>query len=460
MLTSYAPYFEDLMLWRALRHIEHGRYLDVGAGDPQDGSVTQLFYAQGWHGVNLEPAHSHLQRLRIARPADRNLAVAVAAAAGDRDFYEVPGTPLSTLDAAVAQQLRAAGHEVVLRQVAQQTLDQVCAAQLEADAPLHFLHLGLADAGAIDAALSGFDLARWQPWLVVLRAPHGAPLARLSAAGYRLAYQDGWKQYYVAPQQAALAEALRLPPTPDDGYQLAEGHARSFPLDDWRQRTAAAEEEAATSRQWAMAHVAEWKHKYAQLEQQRERSEQLQAELTRVRAIADEQAARLEHDRQHYLEQRAQMDQRLAAELARVAEAHAQVEGVYASLSWRITRPLRGIKYVLTRGPGFALRLPGRVLRRLRAGVMGAARRVLGGALRYVNARPRLAFFLRRAISRLPFLVPLARAVHLRVKFAQSQGAGSNAVPAADAHAPADLSQLPESARRMFEDLRRSLPHS
>jgi len=454
MLTSYAPYFEDLMLWRALRHIEHGRYLDVGAGDPRNGSVTQLFYAQGWHGINLEPAHSHWQRLRVERPADRNLALAAAAAAGQADFYEVPGSALSTLDAAHGAQLRADGHEVVLRQVALQTLDHVCAEQL--GGPLHFLHIGLADAAAIEAALSGFDLARWQPWLVVLRAPHGAPLAQLQAAGYTLAYQDGWKHYYVAPQQAALAEALRLAPNPDDGYQLAEGHARSFPLDDWRQRTAAAEEEAATSRQWAMAHVAEWKHKYAQLEQQRERSEQIQAELTRVRAIADEQAARLEHDRQHYLDQRAQMDQRLAAELARVADAHAQVEGVYASLSWRITRPLRGIKLVLTRGPRWALRLPGR----LRNAVMSRVRRLLGATLRYVNARPRLAFFLRRAISRVPFLVPLARAVHLRVKFAQSQGAGSSAIPSANAHAPADLSQLPESARRMFEDLRRSLPHS
>lgn len=455
MLISHAPCFEDLLLWRALRPVANGRYLDVGAGDPQDGSVTQLFYAQGWHGINLEPAHSHLRRLRIERPADLNLAVAAAAAPGSADFYELPGSPLSTLDADAARQLRADGHDVVLRQVELSTLDQVCAAHL--DGPLHFLHLGLADPAA---ALAGFDLARWQPWLVVLRAAHGAAQPALQAAGYTLAYQDGWKQYYVAPQQAALAAALALPVTPHEGYQLAEGHARAFPLDTWRQRTAAAEQEAADARQWALAHTAEWKHKFAQLEQQRERADQLQAEVARVRAIADEQAARLEHDRQHYLDQRAQMDQRLAAELARVAEAHAQVEGVYASLSWRITRPLRAAKFLLTRGPGWALRLPGRVLRRLRAIVLGAARRVLGGALRYVNARPRLAFFLRRAISRLPFLVPLARAVHLRMKFSQAHAAGSSAIVSADAHAPADLSQLPEAARRMFEDMRRSLPHS
>ncbi|TFW30732.1 FkbM family methyltransferase, partial [Duganella callida] len=72
-VTSYAPQFEDLLLWRALRQVADGRYLDVGAGDPLAGSVTQLFYERGWRGINLEPAHGHLRQLRIARPADRNL---------------------------------------------------------------------------------------------------------------------------------------------------------------------------------------------------------------------------------------------------------------------------------------------------------------------------------------------------------------------------------------------------
>jgi hypothetical protein len=444
-LTSYAAHFEDLLLWRALRQVEGGQYLDAGAGDPLQGSATQLFYARGWRGINLEPASAPLRQLRIARPADINLPLAAAAAEGTADFYEVSGTPLSTLDGALARQYREQGREVVLRQAALRTLDQVCAEHL--DGPLHFLHLGMDDPAA---ALAGFDLQRWQPWLVVLRAPAGAAQLLLQAAGYTLAYQDGWKQYFVAPQQQALAAALQLPPNPDDDWQLAEGHARSFPLDEWRQRTAAAEAEAATSRTWAMAHVEEWKYKYTQMEEQRERADQLQAELKRVRAIADEQASRLEHDRQHYLEQRAEMARTLAA-------GQADVAAVYASLSWRVTKPLRAAKFVLTRGPRWALRQPGRV----RGVLVRGARRVLGAALRYVNARPKLTFFLRRTVSRLPFLLPLARMVHMRLKHSQANGAGAadGALPA-DAGAPADLSQLPDAARRMFKDLRRSAPHS
>ncbi len=53
--TSYAQNFEDVMLWRALRHIDQGYYIDVGAWSPELDSVTKAFYEHGWHGINVEP---------------------------------------------------------------------------------------------------------------------------------------------------------------------------------------------------------------------------------------------------------------------------------------------------------------------------------------------------------------------------------------------------------------------
>jgi hypothetical protein len=41
---SYAQNFEDVMLWRALQHVERGFYIDVGANDPTIDSVTKAFY--------------------------------------------------------------------------------------------------------------------------------------------------------------------------------------------------------------------------------------------------------------------------------------------------------------------------------------------------------------------------------------------------------------------------------
>lgn len=522
-LTSYASNFEDVMLWRALGGVKQGCYLDVGAAGPAVGSVSQLFYARGWRGINLEPSSSHWRQLCIARPADINLPLAAAGAAGKAPFYETPGAGSSTFDAARAEQLRAGGQAVVLREVELVTLDDVC--QQHLDGALHFLHIGAADATAV---LAGFDLARWRPWIVVLCAD-AAPeaLAALASAGYTQAYQDGWKQYFVAAEQAALAAALRLPPHPEDGFVLCEDHAYSFPLDNLRERASRAEQEAQEARQWSRDHVREWQQKYQDREQQRERGDVLEQELERVRAVVEEQAGSLEHNRLDYLEQQAVLSQRLREENERAAQAeqqlsavqgqlnaaqeqarqelsalhtqfaaaqahiqaqaqaqvHAQAQrdaiaaqasateatlwAVYNSLSWRLTRPLRASNHFVHRAVGYLRRFPGRVRRAL-------VRRVkwsLGAAFNYVNRRPRLSFFLRRTISRLPFLVPLARSLHMRLKLNNSNAPAMApaAAPPADVVAQVeagivvvrpDLNHLPDAARRMFDDLRRRAPHS
>ena len=43
-MISYAQNFEDVILWRALKHVEAGRYIDIGANDPEKDSVTKVFY--------------------------------------------------------------------------------------------------------------------------------------------------------------------------------------------------------------------------------------------------------------------------------------------------------------------------------------------------------------------------------------------------------------------------------
>jgi hypothetical protein len=45
--TSYAQNFEDVTLWRALRDVEAGFYVDVGAWDPDLDSVTRAFSERG-----------------------------------------------------------------------------------------------------------------------------------------------------------------------------------------------------------------------------------------------------------------------------------------------------------------------------------------------------------------------------------------------------------------------------
>lgn len=56
---SYAQNYEDVMLWRALKHIANGFYIDVGAAWPDKHSVTKAFYDRGWRGINIEPNPVH-----------------------------------------------------------------------------------------------------------------------------------------------------------------------------------------------------------------------------------------------------------------------------------------------------------------------------------------------------------------------------------------------------------------
>ena len=75
-ITSYAQNFEDVVLWRALREVENGAYLDIGAHDPVVDSVSKAFYDAGWRGVHVEPEPEAAEKLREARPDETVLEVA------------------------------------------------------------------------------------------------------------------------------------------------------------------------------------------------------------------------------------------------------------------------------------------------------------------------------------------------------------------------------------------------
>ncbi len=213
--VSYAQNAEDVLLWRALHDIDGGFYVDVGANDPERDSVTCAFYQRGWSGINIEPVAAYFERLRRDRPRDVNLRIAAGAAAGERDFFEVPDTGLSTLDAVVASRHRAAGRPVVQTRIAARPLRDVLAEHAAGD--IHFLKIDVE--GAEADVLAGADLRKQRPWIIVVEST--SPLTRLAtyeewepallACGYRFAHSDGLNRFYVAEERAALASRLVTP---------------------------------------------------------------------------------------------------------------------------------------------------------------------------------------------------------------------------------------------------------
>lgn len=219
---SYAQNFEDVMLYRALKHIDEGFYVDVGANDPIINSVSYAFYKRGWRGINIEPMNSYFERLCGTRPLDINLPTAVAEADGELVLYNIPNTGLSTIEEEIAQKQAEAGWPVEERKVPVTTLNQIL--QDHANDPIHFLKIDVE--GAEKTVLQGLDLTRWRPWILVIEAtvPMSQELnfdtweSMVIEAEYENVYFDGLNRFYVAKEHIHLAESFELPPNIFDDF--------------------------------------------------------------------------------------------------------------------------------------------------------------------------------------------------------------------------------------------------
>jgi hypothetical protein len=169
-MLSYAPNFEDVMLARAFRDVGEGFWIDIGAGDPDLGSVTRAFSDRGWRGVNIEPRAELFARLTQARPRDINLNVDPASGPG------------------------------------QAALAKAC--RRHAPGAIHFLRLGRASCGPVPGPL--------RPWIIVAAAARGEAAP---APGYRLAWFDGGSRFHIAEERwSALHVHFQAPPNLFDGF--------------------------------------------------------------------------------------------------------------------------------------------------------------------------------------------------------------------------------------------------
>ena len=223
-MISYAQNFEDVTLWRALRHVNPGRYVDVGALHPELDSVTKWFYDQGWSGINLEPVPETFAVLHAARPRDINVQAAAGAAPGVADMAVVPESMgLSSLDIPAVSANVAFAHKIV--QVEVRPLRDVL--EPFAGKDIHFLKIDAE--GTEHDVLLGMDFTRFRPWVVVVEATE--PLSQLAttdkweeiliAANYQHAYFDGLNVFYVAAEKKELAKQLAVPPNVFDKFELA-----------------------------------------------------------------------------------------------------------------------------------------------------------------------------------------------------------------------------------------------
>lgn len=215
---SYAQNFEDVILWRALKHIEVGFYIDVGANDPKTDSVTQAFYNAGWRGMNIEPVSHWFKRLQESRLRDINLQLAIGKKQGAVTLFEIPRTGLSTAKEKFVEyyETEKGYQSQKLDDVPLDTLTNLC--EQYHIAPIHFLKIDVE--GMEKDVLEGIDFTKIRPWIVLVEAILPGREVEcyvdwefiLLDGGYQYVYCDGVNRYYVANEHSELLDKFRYPP--------------------------------------------------------------------------------------------------------------------------------------------------------------------------------------------------------------------------------------------------------
>jgi len=456
--TSYAQNFEDVMLNRALKGVEKGCYIDVGANDPFFWSVTRAFYERGWRGVNIEPVLQHFNRLKEARSEDINIQ-AVAATYSDKvGFYEVIDTGLSTMDQQIAKSHAAQGYEVRYHQVPAIPVSSIC--DEHGIDEIHFMNIDVE--GAEEAVLRGIDFKRHRPWIILVEAI--SPVAAepnyqgweplLIEGGYRFVYFDGLNRFYVANERADLAKFFTVPPNVFDQFTLPEDPSVRKELERLHSQlhTMKVKQQATENQLQGL------QRRLARLQKQVE-----QDEAERDAAVAARQDLL---NRLHATEQLHQAaEAHILAQLHHIKTLEERLNKVYASTSWRMMGPVRGVGKLLKWPLSLAHRaltvphifyyMLGSLMRRaghrrlqLRAAIRSLARRSLLLAVNFIQERPWLQSGLRKWIERFPGL-------RFRVRSAVLLSHCPDVMPPKQAiAAPAKFEAMPSPARTIYANLK------
>lgn len=360
--VSYAQTGEDVVLWRALGDVEGGRYVDVGAADPRELSVTHAFYERGWRGLNIEPAPDFAERLRTERPEDEVVqAVVTAQEVGTTAFHHVIDTGLSTLSDELAEQYATEGREIAQLTVPTVTLDAALKASELIAEDIHFLKVDVE--GAEADVLESLDLARWRPWVLVVEATR--PLSTEQSfsewedlvlkSDYQFCLFDGLNRFYVADEHADIAARLSYPACPLDDFVRADFVQALQRASAAEQGRAAAEQKLARTEDEAARRASEsdsvwrdavrWRnaalHNWAEaIASPHRETEVLRGEVQRLTAANSAFQERI----QIWQEEGRKLRRELRTARERVKSLRGQLDDLNASVSWRVTRPLRTVR--------------------------------------------------------------------------------------------------------------------
>ena len=330
---SYAQNFEDVMLWRALKDIEHGFYIDLGAWSPDLDSVTKAFYERGWRGINVEPNPEFHAQLMEKRLHDINLQVAISNKEGKADIQVLPNTGLSTLDLSIAERHESAGWSRSQITIPLTTLSALWKKHVPTGQAVHFLKIDVE--GSEEDIIRSTDWTSLRPWVIVVEATvpmsqvetHARWQECITEADYQLVYADGLNRYYLAAEHSDRKASFQYPPNVFDDFIRAD-------LVQQIMKCEGLEEGIAKMRQ-------SLQEARLRTEKESERANRLETQCAEAKAQHAEELAKLQAEKNDL---QARLNQSLS-DIHRwwlTATTHEKtLQAIKSSWSWRITRPLR-----------------------------------------------------------------------------------------------------------------------
>ncbi|WP_292442303.1 FkbM family methyltransferase [Mesorhizobium sp.] len=225
MFLSYAQNFEDVILWRALKHVENGFYIDIGAQDPVIDSVSRGFYEKGWRGLHVEPTETYAAKLRDNRPDEEVVQAAIGNGQREISFFEIPETGLSTGELAVAELHRNNGAKIVETTVLLMPLNELF--ERVGSREIHWLKIDVE--GMEQSVLESWPPSSARPWIVVVESTepnsqipsHERWEPILLSIGYEFVHFDGLSRYYVSLERQGLKKAFGVGPNIFDNFAIS-----------------------------------------------------------------------------------------------------------------------------------------------------------------------------------------------------------------------------------------------
>jgi len=210
-----------------------GYFVEVGAYDGENFSNTSCLADAGWAGLYIEPIEEFAVKCRARHSANSRVSVLNCAASDAAGVAQIfIGDTLTTL---VGDQVADYAkidwakdlHRGESRDIRTQRLDAILE---EAKAPVGFDALVVDVEGAEDKVMAGFDIARWQPKVILIELEDEHPdfrdnarvvnsaasiRARIEGLGYSAFFKDHINTLYVRSDvaQRIAKKTVRLPET-------------------------------------------------------------------------------------------------------------------------------------------------------------------------------------------------------------------------------------------------------